>query len=143
MSLLPMDTIRAYRKNIDVTIQTYGIPCILYIPKNIEQQRELDIYHEEPDTQYYDSFETKTFIEWNPSTKRLRNLGIFVEDEIPIVAWFRIDHMLKRGSYIKIMMNYDVSDNQFEEFELVDQLIRNAYDSTVVEAWRIAPRRRK
>lgn len=142
MSILPIETINAYRKNLDMIIEIYGIACDIFIPKNTEVREKLDIYNESPDLKFEDPIPTKIWIEWNPTMKRLRNLGVFTDDEnLPIIAFVRADHMIKRNAYFKLNLNYDVGENQAEEFEFVDRLVRKAYDATIIEAWKIAPRR--
>ncbi len=142
MSILPIETISSYRKNLDMIIEIYGVPCQIFIPKNTEAREKLDIYSEAPALKFEDPVETKIWIEWNPTMKRLRNLGVFTDDEnLPIIAFIRSDHMIKRNSYFSLNMNFDVGADQAEEFEFVDRLVRKAYDATVVEAWKIAPRR--
>lgn len=142
MSLLPIDTIEALRTNINMVIDLYGFDAVLYVPQNREFQEKLDIYAESPDPNFSDPANVKTFIEWKPSTKRLRNLGIFVEGELPIIAWIRGDLSIGRNSYLKIPLNYSMGKDNEEYFELVDQVVRNAYNATIVEAWKIVPYRR-
>lgn len=143
MSLIPIDTVQAYRRNTDMLITIYGIPCELYIPTNVEQRERLDVYEESPNLQYNPPVESRVFIEWKPSSKRLRSLGVFVEDELPVIAWLRGDYVINRNSYMRITINYGVGENQDEEYELVDRLVKNAYDASIVECWRIAPRRKR
>lgn len=142
MSLLPIETINAYRKNVDTLIEMYGMDCVLHVAKNVEQRDRSQIYAEQPGLQYHDPIDTKVWIVWNPNMKWLRNMGIFTEEELPIVGFARSDHQITRLSYVKINMGYAIGDNQTEEFEFVDHVVKKAYDAVVVAAWKLAPRRR-
>jgi len=145
--LLPIDTINVYRNTIDRVVDIYGFSCELFIPKLqvINQRETLDVYRETPflneESKFQPAIETKTFIEWKPDSKRLRRFGIFTEDDLPIVGWFKNLDMLCRNSYIKIPINYIQGEWGSDEFELVDQLVKNMYNAAAVCCWRLAPRR--
>jgi len=148
MSLLPQKTINTIRSLSDMTVEHFGFECELFIPKPevIEQREGLDIYQETPELtneKFYNAIKTKVFIEWKPDTKRLRRLGVFIEDNLPVIAWFRNIPELTRNSWIRIGLN--ISDNQWgtDEFELTDCIVRHMYNAVAVQAWVIAPRRRK
>jgi hypothetical protein len=147
MSLLPLQTVKTIRQNVGVVIGAYGFECDLYIPKpeTIQQREGLDIYQEKPDLNkehYQAPIKTKVFVEWKPDTKRLRSLGIFVEENIPIVGWFLPMKEITRNSYIKVAINYIEGEWSTDEFELVDRVVKNMYNATVVEGWLLVPRRR-
>ena len=146
MSLLPLEVIDVYRDTIDRVIEIYGFDCDVYIPKpeTLEQAEGLDIYAEKPDTKdhTYDARKSKVFIEWKPDQKRLRRLGVFTEDSLPIVAWFKGTDGLVRNSWIKIDLNLARDQWATDEFELVDCVVKNTYNASVVQAWIIAPRRK-
>jgi hypothetical protein len=148
MSLLPLEVINTYRSTINTVIDTYGVDCLLYIPKEnvIEQRQGLDIYEERPrlneEGAFQNPLKTKVFIEWKPDTKALRKLGVFVEDSLPIIAWFKGIEELTRNSYIRVPINVMPNEWQQDEFELVDCIRKNIYNAIVVQAWSIAPRRR-
>jgi hypothetical protein len=144
--LLPLETIDTFRETINVVIDVYGFPCELYIPKveAIDQQETLDIYSEKPDLKDHpmNPLITNVFIEWKPDQKKLRKMGVFVEDSLPIIAWFKGITELTRQSWFKIDINKARDDWGTDEFELVDQIVKNMYNATVVQAWLIAPRRK-
>jgi len=148
MSLLPLEAIAVYRKTFAEMIEVYGFEVELFIPKPevIAQQESLDVYAEKPDIKGDEKFQPgiiiKTFVEWKPDTKRLRRLGIYTEDNLPIVAWFKHSDGVVRNSYIKIPINYQKGEWGTDEFELVDCLIRNVLNAVVIQAWSIAPRRK-
>lgn len=146
MSLLPLEVIEIYRDTIDKVIDIYGFDCDLYVPEPnaVAQQEKLDIYSEKPDLADHakPGIKTKVFIEWKPDTKRLRRLGVFVEDNLPIVAWFKGLEGLTRNSWIKVNVNLAKDTWATDEFELVDCIVKNMYNATVVQAWIVAPRRK-
>jgi hypothetical protein len=148
MGLLPMQTVNSFRKISNIMVKTYGFDCKLYIPKVqvIEQRETLDIYQESPDLvkeKFEEPIDTKVFVLWKPDNKTLRSFGIFVEESLPIVAWFLNNiNRLQRDSFIKVPLNTVQGGWATDEFQLVDKLVKNMYNATVIEAWSIAPRRR-
>ena len=145
-NLLPMETIEVYRNTVDRMIEVYGFEVELYVPQinAVDQQEEMDIYMEKPDESEHmmAPITTKTFIDWKPDMKRLRRLGIFTEDSLPIIGWFKNIPELTRKAYIKVPINYQTGEWGTDEFELIDCLIRNTYNSIVVQCWNIVPRRK-
>ena len=142
MSLFPLKTIDAIRQHIDTVIEVYGIPCKVYIPENIAQRESLDIYDERPRLVYSKVVGTKVWIEWQPDAKRLRKLGIFVEEQVPIIAWFKGIQDLQRNAYFKIDIRLIPEGlPTVERYELVDRLIRKVYTSIVMECWKVVPLR--
>jgi len=144
MSLMGPQLIETFRKQVDTMVDVYGFYCDLFIIKNYEQQEKLDIYDEKPEVKYENPIKTKVFIEWKPDIKRLRRLGIYTEEVIPLVAWFKFTSIpeLKRGSYIRIEYNYIKGEWGTDEFELVDSFVQNSYNAVIVQGWSLAPRRR-
>lgn len=147
MSLFPIEVVDTYRQHINTVIDIYGIDADLYTPKeeSVQQREALDIYEEKPNISDHSMtpLKTKVFIEWKPDIKRLRRLGIFTEDSIPIIAWFKSDiSELTRNAYIRMAINYRVGDWGTDEFELVDCLTKSMYNAIVIQAWVISPRRK-
>jgi hypothetical protein len=142
MSLLPIETIRAIQKNVDMVIEIYGMPCTLFIVKNAEASEQLSVQQEFPDYQFQPPIDTKIWVVFNPETKWLRNMGIFTEDGLPIIAFARSDHNIKRNSYFKINVNYAVGQDQSDEFEFVDHIAQKMYTSPIITPWKVAPRRK-
>ena len=144
MSLLPLETVDTLRSIVSTMIQIYGIPCTLFIPQPgpLKQQETLDIYQEKPDYKDLPGIETKVWIEWKPDTKRLRKLGIFVEDNLPILAWFEGIHEITRNSWFRIPINIAQNKNTQDELEIIDNVVKNMYSSIIVSAWIVAPRRK-
>jgi len=149
--ILPLDVIRGYRATINMTIDIYGFDVKLYIPQNIPHS-DKSIYRENT-LVYGDPINTKTFIEWKPTMKRLRGMGIFVDDaeNLPIIAWLKGNEILdtlQRNCLMAVPINHVscenedfVEVNEETDFELVDCLIKNTYNATVVQCWKIAPSR--
>jgi len=146
MSLLPLETINVFRDTVDKIIDIYGFEVELYIPEpaTVEQRESLDVYMEKPDDKehYKAPIVTKVFIEWQPDIKRLRRLGIFTEDNLPIVCWLKNIPEITRNAYIRVPIQYQKNEWGSDEFELVDCLVKNTYNAVVVTAWSIAPRRK-
>ncbi len=149
--MVPRRTIDALRKQVDMSIELWGIDCELYVPTNIEDVESLDIYVGPSDMEY-DKYTTKVFIQWSPSTYRLKNLGVFVENELAIIVRLPsqcydkdstlVDVDIFKGSYLRIPLEYVPSNLQkYSEFELVDQVISKMHDAAVVKAWKAVPRR--
>lgn len=141
-NLLPIETINTIRNTINNVITIYGFDAKLYTAENPTHQEDSDVYMESPDISYKYPEDVEVFIEWAPTAKKLRGLGVFVEDEIPVICWLRGDLDITRNSYLKIPINYSMSEVQEDEFELVDQLAKHMYDSVVVQCWKIVPRRK-
>lgn len=148
MSLLPLQTIKTIRKLNDMTVDHFGFDCDLYMPKPqvIKQREGLDVYQETPELdkeKYQAPIKTKVFVEWKPDVKRLRNLGIFTEENLPILAWFKNIEGLQRDCFIKVSLNDMEGVWSTDEFTLVDRVVKHMYDAAAVEGWLLAPRRRK
>jgi len=147
--LIPQQTIDTLRQYSTIAVDLYGIDCDLFIPKteHLEMQEELDIYDEKPagdDGLKYDYHQTTVYIDWAPNIYRLRALGIFVEDQKPILAWFDPQLIVPRKSYFRIKLEFLPKDRfATNEFEVVENVIKALHDASVVNAWLIAPRRKE
>ena len=149
--MIPQATIDALRKMVDVSVDAYGTPCTLFIPNNLDELDANDIYIR-PSEIEYDTYETLIWIEWSPNAYRLRNMGLFTEGDLPILARFGRDVTASnstiqqvdviKGSYIAIAPQYvpDKFEGQ-DEFEIVDVLIGKMHDAIVAKLFKIAPRR--
>ncbi len=149
--MIPRRSIDAFRHQVDVAIDMYGIECDLYIPTNMDTVEVLDVYQKPADF-VFSHYTCKANIEWSPNTFRLKHYGLFVEGELPIVVWFAnkatndegvlVPVDIVRQSYIKVRPEY-IPDNfeGLEEFELVDVLIKNMHDAALVKSWKAVPRR--
>jgi len=152
-NMIPDETVTALRNFNDISVENYGISCTLYIPTNSDTVDANDIYVKPSDYAYTTYSDQKVVIYWSPNQKQLRKLGIFTEDELPIVAFFKntykdvagndINLDVIKASYIVINMEFIPEQYDTEEFEVVDVVIAHAHDATAVRAYKLAPRRVK
>ena len=141
--IIPQATVDALRNNVNISVEIYGIDCQLMVPANLTSLEPTDAYVIPTDIQYKASA-TKVFIEWSPDTKRLRKLGVFTEDAIPLIVWFKNLPSLPMGSYIKVALEY-IPGNfmDTDEFEVTDTLIKGMHDMVVLQGYKAVPRRVK
>lgn len=149
-NLIPQETIDILRHYVDVSVRNFGIDCELYIPQNLDTVDVHDVYTTPSDLQYV-KYETQVFINWSPTQRHLRQLGIYTEDDLPILAYFAnyfqnedgsetfVD--IPIGSYIKLNLQYVPAQYDTDEFEVVDILIPAMYNAEVIKLYRLAPRR--
>jgi len=149
--MIPRRTIDTMRNFVDVSLDNFGFDCDLYVPTNIEDLETLDIYAEPTDFEFT-HYTAKIFIEWHPSIYRLKNLGIYVEDELPIIVYLpnqcigddseEVDVDIQKKSYIKVSLEYIPSDySKYTEFELVELVVKHAHDAVLVKSYKAVPRR--
>jgi hypothetical protein len=152
-SMIPQATIDAIRQMNDISLDSWGIECNLYIPNNINDIEPLDVYIRPSDYTYDEYLGVKCFIEWPPtSIYHLKALGMFTEGELPIVVCLpnvinsgtseeqSID--ILKGSYIVVPIQYIPSDfTKNSEFELVDIMIKGLHDAVLIKKWKAVPRR--
>jgi len=142
---LPQETVNVLRTFNDISVEYYGYNCTLFILSNADTIDNLDIYAT-PEDKTYTEVATQVFLEWSPDTKRLRKLGIFTEDEIPILAWFKNTPKIPeivRGSWFKIPLQYIPTQMDVDEFEIVDILVRGMGDKIALMGYKVVPRRVK
>ncbi|MHA1591100.1 MAG: hypothetical protein ACTSUP_01185 [Candidatus Heimdallarchaeaceae archaeon] len=148
---IPRRTIDALRKQVNVSLDNYGISCSLYIPNNLDETETFDIY-QTPSDYTYDHYTTKVFIEWNPNIYRLKAKGLHVDGELPIIVRFPyeatdddgniVDVDILRHSYFGIEPEYIPENYEgIEEFELVDIMLDKFHDAVVVKSFKAVPRR--
>jgi len=153
--MLPQASVDAFRKQVNVTLDMYGIDTTLYIPSNrsVTAIEQLDIY-EVPEVDLdYVQYSTTVFIEWAVTTWRLKKLGLYTEHALPIVAWFPneatrasdsvlVDIDIIRESYFTISQQF-VPDQYGEtsSFEIINVGIKGMHDAVIRKAYNIAPRR--
>jgi len=140
--MIPQRTVDVLRLFNDVSVELYGIDCELYVPKNLDLVEIKDVFSYSSDYEY-DKYDAKVFIEWSPNQHRLRKLGIFMEGETPIVAWFKNQPEVTIRSYIKIPLQYIPSKFDTDEFEIVDLIVPYLHDMEILRSYKIAPRRIK
>jgi len=149
--IIPQESIDVLRDYVNVSLDAYGIDCDLFIPHNIEEVNPLDVYAKPADYEHY-QYTTQVFIVWSPNTKQLKQLGVFSENELPIVGYFKnkatntnnveVDVDITIRSYIKIEPQFIPAKYiGVEYFEVVDTLIANMHDAVIVKVYKLAPRR--
>ena len=142
--LLPNQTITAFRGFSDLAVDLYGIECTLYVPTNLTALEPNDAYTNTADITYrkYDS--QKVWIKWaSKDLHRLRKLGVFSENETPIIAYFKNFPEVTIQSYIKVSIEYIPGTFNTDEFEIVDLLMKGTYGSEILKPVKLAPRRAK
>lgn len=143
--MIPQRTVDTMRHFVDVSVDNYGIPCTLYIPMNQDTVVNFDVYVRPGDWTYV-SYDTLVWIDWTPNKHKLRKLGLFLEDELPILAWFKyvIDGAhrdIEINSWFEIPDQYVPDKYDTEQFEIVDIMIPGMHDAVITKYYKIAPRR--
>lgn len=155
--IIPRRVIDALRHNVNVALDIAGIDCTIYIPTttSLNNNEGNDIF-EQPSDLTYIPYSGMCFIVWNMNKYRLRKLGIYTEDEIPMVIWLpnkatalegsevgtEVDVDIIQRSYIRVNPEF-IPNNVMDitEFELVDLKIKGTHDSVLVKAYKGVPRR--
>ena len=143
--MIPQRTVDTMRHYVDVSVDNYGIDCTLHVPTNQDTVVNYDAYWK-PGDWTYTTYNTVVWIDWSPNKYRLRKLGLYVEDDIPILAWFKnyingVHVDIEINSWFKIDPQYIPDKYDTEEFELVDVLVPGMHDAVITKYWKIAPRR--
>jgi len=145
MTLIPDETIDVLRGFNNIAVDLYGIPCTLYLARSLNDLIGLDMYLTTENITFHEHVDQKVWIEWAPKNiERLRKLGVFAENEAPILGWFKMRPDITVKSYIKIPVRY-IPDNykSVDEFEIVNAVMINTYSSEVYRCFKLAPRREK
>ena len=141
-NILPARTIAALRNQQNVTLDIYGIDVTLFMSNNNTAVEDYDAYGNASDLTFTE-LSTKVFIEWKPSIYKLRKLGLFTGDDLPIICHIPNDiGTIPIGSYITVPITYlpsDVIDT--DKFEIVNAAIPNLHDSEIYQSYRIIPKR--
>jgi hypothetical protein len=149
--MIPRKTVDALRKQVNVSLDNYGITCDLYIPNNLATTETYDIY-QKPADYTFDHYTTTVFINWNPNIYRLKAKGLYVDGELPIMVYFPYEATdddgelvavdILRHSYFSIEPEFIPSNYEgLEEFELVDIVVDKHHDKVVVKSFKAVPRR--
>ena len=155
--MIPSETTAVLRAFHNTSINNYGIECSLYILNNPDDIEDLGLYANPTDTTF-DKFECNVWIEFSPDNRRLRKLGIYSEDAIPIIARFPteatevsedstngstqdIDVII--GSYVSVNVEYVPGTYDTDSFEVVDIKLGNVHDAVLSKIYVLAPRRVK
>lgn len=151
--MIPQRTVNTLRQYTNLAVDLYGIDCFLYVNSNPNTVANLDEYATPADMTFR-RYSTKVWIDWSPNKHQLRKMGIFVEDQTPMICYFSnkiadensntadIDIII--GSYFKIDMQYiPLKQIDSDEFELIDVIIPSAHDAVITKYFEFAPRRVK
>jgi hypothetical protein len=155
--LIPRETIDVLRNNVNVILDSIGIDCTVYVPtsSSLDDNESLDIF-EKPSDLTYLSYSAMCFIVWNPSKYRMRKLGIYTEDEIPMIIWLpnkatalegleagtKVDVDIVQRSYIRVNPEFIPNDTtDVTEYELVDLRVKGMHDAVLIRAFKGVPRR--
>jgi len=141
--MIPQATVDVLRNNNDISVDIYGIACTLYIPTNMNSVEQLDAY-ENPNSYSYTEYTNQLVVlVWSPNSKQLRKLGIFTEDDIPLLCWFKNDPEVIVRSYIKVPLQYIPDSMDTDEFVIEDVIIRGMHDKVALKCYKAVPRRTK
>jgi hypothetical protein len=152
--MIPRRTIDVMRTYVDVSLSAYGIDCSLFIPTtdSYNTAEKLDVFSKPSDLSFTE-YSTKVFIEWTPSTYRLKKFGVFTEDNLPILVWFgnkatpdgeddEIEVDIIKGSYFSVDLEFIPDDYEdTSQFEILQPIIKGMHDAVVVKGFTAAPRR--
>jgi hypothetical protein len=142
--IIPRETVDIMRSFNDLGVRLYGIRCTLFVPTNLTALEPNDAYTCPEDITYKRHNDVAVWIEWHAKNiVKLRKLGFFAEGEAPIVARFQNLPEVTINSYIKVETAYIPDSLDTDEFELVDVIMTNTYDSEIFRYYKLAPRRAK
>jgi hypothetical protein len=142
--LIPRATVDIFRDFSDLSVELYGIGCTIYVPTNLTSLDPNDAYTSPSDITYKEYLKQKVWIKWAvKDLHRLRKLGIFSENEAPIIAYFKNVPEVIMQSYIKVDIRYIPNNFDTDEFEVVDIIMKGTYDSEILRPYKLAPRRAK
>lgn len=157
--MLPRESIDVLRDYVDIALDAIGMDCTLYIPTTTSYNaaEKLDVFAK-PSDYSYSSYAAKIFIKWNPSIYKLKKLGLYTEDSLPILVWFgnkatvisvvgqiagtkvSVDISLK--SYFEITPEFIPANYVgVEQFELVNVASKGMQDAVIRKTYSAVPRR--
>lgn len=150
--MIPNRSIAAFRNFNDVSVNNFGFEVDLYIPNNVYADVEDNDAYSKPGDYEYDHYTAMVFIDWSPNIYRLRNIGMYTEGELPILARFKTTATndtgvsesvdIVRHSYIKVPTQYVPDKTSVtDEFDIVDVLTFNMHDAALAKQHKLAPRR--
>jgi len=140
--IIPRETANVFRDFNDVGVDIFGIDCDLYIPINKTSIEHSDAYESPIDVIFKKYPQNKVWVHWSvKDLRRLRKMGVFAENETPIIAYFKNFPEVTINSYIKVEVRYIPNNFDTDEFEVVDILMKGTYDSEILRPYKLAPRR--
>lgn len=152
---IPQRTVDVLRQHLDIVLGAIGIPCTLHVPteESYTSAEKKDVFSTPSDYEYT-QYSANVWVEWNPSTYRLKKLGLFTEETLPILVWFGHTATNQSGQLVNVDIvphSYFVLGAQYvpgnftedEEFEIVNIGVRSMHDAMVLKSFSAAPRRKK
>lgn len=154
--LIPNEAVSAFRQNIDVIMDMYGIDCTLYVPTGASYAiaEKLDAYMV-PDDLSFLTYTAKVFVEVQPNISRLRKLGLYTEGSLPIIAKFGrmakpvtgslagqdVPVDIVKGSWFRIIVEHLHGSDDYTDLEVVDVIPPEFHDAVIWQEMLVAPRR--
>jgi len=156
--MLPRRSVDVLRDYVDIALDAIGIDCTLYIPDSdsYNTAEKLDVFATPDDYKPYLEYSAKVFIHWNPSLYKLKKLGLFTEDSLPILVRFGNRAIALTGSQVGESVPIDVSLKSYfeiepeyipgnyegvEQFELVNVASQGMQDCLIRRIYSAVPRR--
>ena len=155
--MLPRSSVDVLRSYVDLSLDAIGMDCTLHIPTDASYAKaeKLDVFAK-PDDYEHLSYSAKVFINWSPSTYKLKQLGLYVEDTLPIIVWFGNKATALEGSEVGTLVDIDVCLKSYfeiepefilesfkgvEQFELVNVATKGFQDAIIRKIYSAVPRR--
>ena len=155
--MLPRSSIDVLRSYVDIALDCIGMDCTLYIPTDASyaEAEKWDVFAKPSDYSYL-SYSAKVFINWSPSTYKLKKLGLYVEDTLPIIVWFGNKATPLEGDNVGTLVDIDaclkgyfeiepefIPENYegVEQFELVNVASKGFQDAIIRKIYSAVPRR--
>ena len=157
--MLPRESIDVLRDYVDIALSAIGMDCTLYIPTDTSYSdaEKMDVFAK-PSDYKYNSYSTKVFIHWNPSIYKLKKLGLFTEDSLPILVRFgnKATVISVEGQEAGTLVSMDVCLKSYfeiepefipgnyegvEQFELVNVASKGMQDCIIRKVYSAVPRR--
>jgi hypothetical protein len=155
--MIPRESIDVLRDYVDIALDAIGIDCTLYIPTNTSfaGAEKKDIYAVPTDYEYI-PYSAKVFINWTPNIWKLKKLGLFLEDQLPILCWFGNKATALDGSEAGSVVAVDVCIHSYfeitpefipknykgiEQFEIVNMASKGMQDAMIRQIYSCVPRR--
>lgn len=135
--LFPKELADVLRVNTDSLVELNGQHCRLH---KVEGVSYTDTLRDKAIITFKDPIDTYVLIHWSPEVRRLKALGLFVEGELPILAYFKFEDDPNAKDYIELDYHYSIGDMKTNKFEITDRKLRG-HDAEARAVWVLAPRR--
>lgn len=137
-NILPKRSVDSLKASIDTAVRILGVDCKLWVPQNFESIENQDVY-KDPSTLQTNMYNTKVLLDWKGDRSRLRKLGIFTEENIPMVCIFYSCIPVIIESYFTIDFRLVPGTISTEKFTVVESLNRYMHDMEILKVFRFAP----